>query len=180
MLYLQLFLTFLKIGAFTLGGGYAMIVLIQREVVDRRHWIEEEDFMDMIAIAQSAPGVIAVNAAIFIGWKIGGWKGLVLALLGAVLPSFIIILLIATVFSEFKDNPTIEAIFKGIRPAVVALIAAPLVKMAKASKISWSTAIIPVITALLIWLGGLSPVWIILATIICVLAVMWLQERRKQ
>ncbi|MBP5290727.1 MAG: chromate transporter, partial [Paludibacteraceae bacterium] len=87
---LQLFWTFFKIGAFTLGGGYAMIPLVQREVVDNRRWLGEEEFLDLIALAQSAPGIIAVNTAVFVGYKVGGWRGLVLSVLGATLPSFLI------------------------------------------------------------------------------------------
>lgn len=162
----QLFYTYLKIGTFTLGGGYAMLPLIQREVVDRKGWIDEEEFLNMIALAQAAPGLIAVNSAIFIGWRVGGWKGVCGAVLGAVLPSFLIILAIAMVFRDWKELPAVEAAFKGIRPAVVALIAAPLFKMAKSAKISWTTAIIPVAAALLIWLGHVNPVWVILATIV--------------
>jgi len=165
-LFLQLFFTYLKIGTFTLGGGYAMLPLIQREVVDRKGWIDEEEFLNMIALAQAAPGLIAVNSAIFIGWRVGGWKGVCGAVLGAVLPSFLIILAIAMLFREWKELPAVEAAFKGIRPAVVALIAAPLFKMAKSAKISWLTALIPVIAALLIWLGHVNPVWVILATIV--------------
>ena len=143
-----------------------MLPLIQREVVDRKGWIDEEEFLNMIALAQAAPGLIAVNSAIFIGWRVGGWKGVCGAVLGAVLPSFLIILAIAMLFSEWKELPAVEAAFKGIRPAVVALIAAPLFKMAKSAKISWITALIPVIAALLIWLGHVNPVWVILATIV--------------
>ncbi|MBO4518535.1 MAG: chromate transporter, partial [Paludibacteraceae bacterium] len=117
-MFLQLFWTYLKIGTFTLGGGYAMLPLIQREVVDRKGWIDEEEFLNMIALAQAAPGLIAVNSAIFIGWRVGGWKGVAGAVLGAVLPSFLIILAIAMVFSEWKELPAVEAVFKGVRPAV--------------------------------------------------------------
>ncbi|MCQ2346209.1 MAG: chromate transporter [Paludibacteraceae bacterium] len=127
----QLFWTYLKIGTFTLGGGYAMLPLIQHEVVDKRHWIEEEEFLNMIALAQAAPGLIAVNSAIFIGHRIAGWKGVIATILGAALPSIVIILLIAIYFQQFKNLPTIEAIFKGIRPAVVALIAAAVIRMAR-------------------------------------------------
>ena len=163
---LQLFGTFFKIGAFTLGGGYAMIPLVQREVVDRRGWIAEEEFLDLIALAQSAPGVIAVNTAVFVGYKIAGWRGVVMSVLGATLPSFLIILLIAMCFTRFREYPQVEAVFKGIRPAVVALIAAPLYKMAKAAKITWKNAWIPIAAALLIWLLGISPVLIIVAAIV--------------
>ena len=179
-MFFQLFWTFLKIGTFTLGGGYAMLPLVQREVVDNRHWIDEEEYLTMIALAQAAPGLIAVNSAIFIGWRIGGWKGVCGAVLGAVLPSFCIILAIAMVFSEWKQLPAVEAAFRGIRPAVVALIAAPLVKMAKSAKISWLTAIIPIVAALLIWLGHLNPVWVILASIVLTLIAVYVAERRAK
>ena len=146
-----------------------MLPLIQREVVDRKGWIDEKEFLNMIALAQAAPGLIAVNSAVFIGWRVGGWKGVCGAVLGAVLPSFLIILAIAMVFSEWKDLPAVEAVFKGVRPAVVALIAAPLVKLAKSAKMGWVTALIPISAALLIWLGHVNPVWVILATIILTL-----------
>ena len=155
-----------------------MLPLIQREVVERKKWISEEEFLNMIALAQAAPGLIAVNSAIFIGWRIGGWKGVCGAVLGAVLPSFLIILTIAILFREWKDLPAVEAVFKGVRPAVVALIAAPLFKLAKSAKISWITAIIPIAAALLIWLGHVNPVWVILATIILTLASVAIYERR--
>ena len=178
-MFFNLFWTYLKIGTFTLGGGYAMLPLIQREVVDVRGWIDEEEFLNMIALAQAAPGLIAVNSAIFIGWRVGGWKGVCGAVLGAVLPSFLIILAIAMVFQEWKEYPAVEAAFKGIRPAVVALIAAPLFKMAKSAKISWVTALIPIAAALLIWLGHVNPVWVILATIIITLCSIWLSSYRS-
>ncbi len=178
-MFFQLFYTYLKIGTFTLGGGYAMLPLIQREVVERKKWIDEEEFLNMIALAQAAPGLIAVNSAIFIGWRIGGWRGVCGAVLGAVLPSFLIILAIAMVFSEWKELPAVEAAFKGIRPAVVALIAAPLFKMAKAAKISWLTSLIPIAAALLIWLGHVNPVWVILATIVITLFTEWIIKRNS-
>jgi chromate transporter len=180
MLYLQLFWTYLKIGTFTIGGGYVMLSMIEHEIVQRRQWINQEEFLNMIALAQAAPGLIAVNSAIFIGWRIGGWRGVIATVLGAVLPSFFIILAIAMVFQSYKDHPAVEAVFKGIRPAVVALIAAPLVRMAKSAKITWGTAIIPIAGALLIWLAGLSPVWIILTTVVCAMAYTYRKERVKK
>ena len=188
-MFFRLFWTYLKIGTFTLGGGYAMLPLIQREVVDVQHWIDEEEFLNMIALAQAAPGLIAVNSAVFIGWRIGGWRGVAGAVLGAVLPSFLIILAIAMVFSDWKEQPVVEAAFKGIRPAVVALIAAPLFKLTRTalgqpspdSGRRWvQTALpllIPVAAALLIWLGHVNPVWVILATIVITLLVQWLIDR---
>lgn len=159
---LQLFTIFFKIGAFTIGGGYAMIPLIEAEIVTKKGWVTKEDFLDLLAIAQSAPGVFAVNIAIFIGYRLRGVRGCIVTALGAILPSFLIILCIALFFLRFKENPTVEAIFKGIRPAVVALIAAPTFNLAKAAKINRYTIWIPIISALLIWLLGFSPIWIIL------------------
>lgn len=108
-----------------------MLPLIQREVVEVRKWIDEKEFLNMIALAQAAPGLIAVNSAIFIGHRIAGWKGVVATVLGAVLPSIVIILAIAIWFAQFKELGWVEAVFKGIRPAVVALITAAVVKMAR-------------------------------------------------
>ncbi len=164
-IYWQLFVTFVRIGSFTFGGGYAMIPLIQKEVVDKRKWIEQNEFIDMLAMAQSAPGVMAINTAIFVGYKIKGFKGSLATSLGSALPSFIIILLIAMYFSEFRDNETVARIFMGIRPAVVALIAAPLYNMAKMAGINKFKLLIPLAVVLFIWLLGISPVWIVLAAI---------------
>ena len=157
-----------------------MLPLIQREVVDRQHWIDEDEFLNMIALAQAAPGLIAVNSAIFIGWRIGGWRGVCGAVLGAVLPSFLIILGIAMIFQEWKELPAVEAAFKGIRPAVVALSAAPLFKLSKSAKIGGLTLLIPVVAALLIWFFHVNPVWVILATIIVTLLVVDIVERRRK
>ena len=164
-IYWQMFITFVRIGAFTIGGGYAMIPLIQREVVQVRKWMSPKEFIDMLALAQSAPGVIAINTAIFIGYKIKGVRGSIVTAFGCALPSFVIILLIAMLFTGFKDNPVVERIFKGIRPAVVALIAAPLYNMAKSAGVTWKTIFIPLIAALLIWGLNISPVWVIVAAI---------------
>ena len=180
MLYFQLFWTYLKIGTFTIGGGYVMLSMIEREVVERKGWIDRDEFMNMIALAQAAPGLIAVNSAIFIGWRIGGWRGVIATVLGAVLPSFLIILAIAMLFQDYKDYPAVEAIFKGIRPAVVALIAAPLCRMAKNAKITWTTALIPIAGALLIWLVGLSPIWIIFVTVLATLLYTYLKEKHNK
>lgn len=126
---LKLFGIFAKIGTFTLGGGYAMIPLIQREIVDNQKWLDEDEFMNMIALAQAAPGIIAVNSAIFIGHRIAGWKGLSASVLGAILPSFIIILLIAMVFRNIRQIAAVEAIMRGMRPAVLALLCATVVRL---------------------------------------------------
>lgn len=161
-LYLKLFISFFKIGAFTFGGGWAMIPLIEREVVDKQNWIKREDFVDALAIAQSLPGVLAVNISILIGNKLRGLKGCLMATLGTILPSFLIILAIAIWFVQTYDNPVVERIFKGIRPTVVALIVSPVFSTAKTARINIKTVIIPIIVALSIWLGGVSPIWFVL------------------
>mgnify|MGYP004722003721 FL=1 len=161
-LYLKLFISFFKIGAFTFGGGWAMIPLIERVVVDKQNWIKREDFVDALAIAQSLPGVLAVNISILIGNKLRGLKGCLMATLGTILPSFLIILAIAIWFVQTYDNPVVERIFKGIRPAVVALIVSPVFSTAKTARINIKTVIIPIIVALSIWLGGISPIWFVL------------------
>ncbi len=163
-MYWTLFLTFLKIGVGTIGGGYAMLPLIQREVVDRG-WLSKEDFIDLFSVAQSLPGIFAVNISIFVGYKLKKNMGSVVCALGTILPSFVIILLIATFFTQVQDNEWVEKIFKGLRPAVVALIAVPCITTARSIKLNYLTMIIPIVAALLIWMGGVSPVWIILAAI---------------
>ena len=158
----ELFKTFSKIGAFTFGGGYAMIPMIEAEVVDKHHWISKEEFLDLIAVAQSCPGVFAINISTFIGFKLRRYTGAVVAATGAALPSFLIILLIALFFHRFKDVPWVEAMFNGIRPAVVALIAVPTFNLAKTANITLANCWIPIVTALLIWLLGVNPIIIII------------------
>ena len=161
-IYWDSFKTFFRIGLFTLGGGYAMIPLIEAEVVDKHKWLSKQEFLDVIAIAQSCPGVFAINTSIFIGYKLRKLRGAISCALGTALPSFLIILLIAMFFQQFQDNPIVAAIFRGIRPAVVALIAVPTFNMARSAKLSWLNCWIPIASALLIWALGVSPIYIIL------------------
>ena len=140
-----------------------MIPLIEADVVDKNKWVAREDFLDLMAIAQSCPGIFAVNMSIFIGYKLKGVPGSVVCALGTILPSFLIILGIALFFQQFRDNETVQRIFKGIRPAVVALIAAPTFTMGRSAKINRYNLWIPVVSAILIWLLGFSPIWIIIA-----------------
>ena len=161
--YWEAFKTFFKIGAFTLGGGYAMISIIQNEVVVKKKWIPEDQFVDLIAVAQSCPGVLAANISVFVGYKMRKTLGALVTCLGAILPSFLIILGIALFFHQFMDIPWVAAIFRGIRPAVVALIAAPTFTLAKSAKISLANCWIPIVTAIAIWLLGVNPVYVILA-----------------
>jgi len=166
-IYWDSFLTFFRIGLFTLGGGYAMIPLIEAEVVDKHKWITKEQFLDVIAIAQSCPGVFAINTSIFIGYKLRKLRGAISCALGTALPSFLIILAIAMFFHQFQDNPVVASMFRGIRPAVVALIAVPTFNMARSAKLTWFNGWIPIASALLIWALGVSPIFIILAASIC-------------
>lgn len=161
-IYWTSFRTFFRIGMFTLGGGYAMIPIIQNEIVERHKWMSEDEFLDVLAIAQSCPGVFAINISIFIGYKLRKIKGAVCTCLGTALPSFLIILLIAMFFHSFKDNRIVEAIFRGIRPAVVALIAVPTFNLAKSARITLTNCWIPIACAMAIWAFGVSPILIIL------------------
>lgn len=151
--FFSLFFTFFKIGLFTFGGGWAMISIIEREIVDRHKWLDKNDFLDLLAVAQSLPGILAVNISVAVGDKIKGKAGSVSAALGTILPSFLIILAIAIFLTPetINGNPVLVRIFKGIRPAVVALIIAPVITSAKTAKINWKTVWIPVFVALVIW-----------------------------
>ena len=148
---------------FTIGGGYAMLPLIEREVVKRKKWIDPTEFIDRVAISQSLPGVFAVNLSILTGHKLKGNKGSIVAALGTILPSFFIILLIAMFFRQFNENVYVMKVFQAIRPAVVALIAVPVFSTAKEIGINIRTVIIPIAAAFLIWFWGISPVYIVLA-----------------
>ena len=161
--YIESFKTFFKIGLFTFGGGYAMIPMIEAEVVDKHKWLDKEEFLDIIAISQSCPGVLAINVSVFIGYKLKKIKGAVCSSLGTALPSFLIILAIAMFFHQFEDNKVVSAIFRGIRPAVVALIAVPTFNMAKSARITLINCWIPIACALAIWMLGVSPIYVVLA-----------------
>ena len=164
---LDFFLTCNKIGAFTLGGGYAMIPIIEEEVVNKRKWVEKKDFLDIVAISQSCPGALAINMSAFIGYRMKKVPGAIVTCLATALPSFLIILLIAMFFHQFKDNPVVAAIFRGIRPAVVALIAVPTFKLAKDACITLTNCWIPIGCALATYIFGISPIIIILLAGIC-------------
>ncbi len=139
-----------------------MIPLIEEEVVNKKGWVSKDEMLDMIAIAQSCPGVFAINIAIFIGYKLKKVRGAIATSLGTALPSFLIILAIAMFFQQFEDNRIVAAIFRGIRPAVVALIAVPTFNLGKQAKLNKFTIWIPIVSALAIWLLGVSPIWVII------------------
>ena len=174
---IQLFWAFFKIGAFTFGSGYAMIPMIEKEVVDRRKWFERDDFYDQFALASAAPGPFSLNTAVFVGYKLKGWWGALAAVLGAVIPSFVIILIIAIYLTEFSDNRYVVAAFKGIRPAVIALIAVPFINMLK--KLPWYLMILAIAVALVICYLGVSPIWFILAGAIIGVVLSWYEKPKE-
>ena len=163
--YCDLFATFFKIGTFTIGGGYAMIPLIQREVVERRHWLSETEMLDAIALSQTMPGILAANIAALVGQRLRGVKGALVAVAGNIMMPIVFIILIAALFQRFKDIPAVQHAFMALRPAVVALIAAPVFNLARKAGVTLCTAWIPILAALLIWLLGVSPVLVILAAL---------------
>ena len=173
----HLFLVFAKVGTFTIGGGYAMLPLVEEELV-KRGWISEEDFQDLIVLAQSAPGLLAVNMAIFTGHKIKGLRGSIVSALGAVLPSLLIILLIAIFFTEFKENEFVRRFFQGVRPAAVALILVPAIRMARSGCKSWWTWLIAVASLLGVAFLKVSPIWIILVTISVAVSVSLIRQKK--
>ncbi len=160
---LEMFLTFFKIGAFTFGGGYAMIPIIQEEVVDKKKWIDESEFLDAIALAQGSPGPVAVNTSIFVGYRLKGLPGALASTLGTVLPSFLTILLIAMFFYQYRNNVILDKVFLGIRPAVVALILSAVYKLTKSSKFGYKKLIISLAALLAIVVLGISPIYLVIA-----------------
>ena len=174
---LDLFSVFMKIGAFTIGGGYAMIPLIKDEM-EKRKWIDGEELPDIIALAQSAPGLLAVNVSIFAGYKIRGLKGSIAATVGSVLPSFFIILAMA--FTNFQDNPIVIRIFSGIRPVVVALIASPMISMARKSNKSLSAWLISVISLVLVAFLDISPIYIIITVLVIAYSIAKIKEKQTR
>ena len=139
---ISLFLTFMKIGLFTFGGGYAMIPLIQRETVDNKKWISDEDILEIISIAESTPGPIAINAETFIGYRVGGFWGAFAATIGVALPSFVIITAISFILAEFQSIRWIQYAFNGIRAGVLALIVKALWSMYKKSPKGWAAYVV--------------------------------------
>lgn len=154
----KMFLSFFKIGAFTFGGGYAMIPLIQKEVVDEQKWLDEEEFMDALIVSQSLPGALAVNASTYVGYKVSGIKGALLALLGTILPSMIIILLIAIFFVNFRDNYYVNLAFKGITAAVPMLVLTGVISLFKTLKKTWINYLIIIVAVIALTFFNVHPI----------------------
>ena len=177
--YWQIFLTFGKIGAFTIGGGIPMIAAIKSELIEKG-WLKDEDFLDIITLAQTAPGLFAVNISILTGHKLKGTKGSVVATIASCLPPFLIILFIAMFFTAFKDNEYVLKAFKGIRPVVVALIGVPMIDMIKATKMRWWSWVIVISSMTLVCFLKVSPIYILICVIVMALAVSWYNERFRK
>ena len=175
----KIFWVFAKIGSFTIGGGYAMIPLIRDELV-KRGWLTDEELPDIVALAQSAPGVLAVNMSIFAGHRMRGFKGSLVATLGSILPSFLIILLIAMLFTGYQDKPVVVRIFKGIRPVVVSLILVPMIKMARKGNKTWWSWMISLLVLFLVAFMNYSPIYILLVLIVSAFCFTLLRGRRTQ
>ncbi|MCI5703706.1 chromate transporter [Candidatus Pseudoscillospira sp. SGI.172] len=161
----EIFLVFFKIGLFTIGGGYAMLPIIQREVVETKHWMTDEEFLDAISLTNSLPGPLATNSATFVGYRVARAPGSVAAVLGAATPSVIIILLIAMVFHNIMDYPVTQYIFNGVRPAVAALILYAVVKLAKSAKVgayfNWIVALFGFVAVAVF---GLHPIVVVVCS----------------
>lgn len=176
----SIFLTFLKIGAFTIGGAYAMIPLIRREVVEKHGWITDEDFLDGLAAAQSCPGPIAINLSVYVGLHVRGRWGMAAAVLGTIIPSTVTIILIAELFVHYSEQPLVRKAFHALKPAVVALIVVPLIQMTRSAKLDLTNFWVPVVAMVLVGIFGISPVWLVLATIVFSVAQSLWNARRPQ
>lgn len=173
----QIFRVFAKIGAFTIGGGIPMIAAIKSELVERK-WLNDEDFIDIITLAQTAPGLFAVNISILTGHRLRGTKGSVVATIASCLPPFLIILLVAMFFTSFQDNEYIIRAFKGIRPVVVALIGVPMITMIKATKMRWWSWVVVISSMVLVCFLKVSPIYILICTIVVAAFISWWNNRR--
>lgn len=179
MLLLELFLTFAKVGVMTFGGGYAMLPILQREVVENKKWATEEELADYFAIGQCTPGVIAVNTATFIGRKTAGIAGGVIATLGVVFPSLVIITALAGVIQLFAENPIVKNAFAGIRVCVCVLIFNSVLKLGKSSIKDWVTTGIFAVILFLSVFTNISPVLFVLIAAVCGIAAKRLEAKKK-
>ena len=174
----QIFLVFAKIGAFTIGGGIPMIAAIKSELVERK-WLNDEDFIDIITLSQTAPGLFAVNISILTGYKLRGTKGSIVATIASCLPPFLIILMVAMFFTAFQDNEYIIRAFKGIRPVVAALIGVPLITMIKATKMKWWSWTVMLISLVLVTFLKVSPIYILVCVIVVAAYISWHKNREE-
>ncbi len=176
----QVFLSFFKIGAFTFGGGYAMIPLIQQEAVEKRHWVTDEDILEVVAIAESTPGPIAINSATFVGYKAAGVLGSVCATLGVVLPSFVIILVLSFILRQFQEVQAVQYAFQGIRAGVLALLIKALWTMYKKSPKGWPAYVVMGGSFVLTAIFNINVLFVIIGCAVFGLATSLYLERRAK
>lgn len=176
----QVFASFFKIGAFTFGGGYAMIPLIQKEAVEKRQWVTDEDILDIIAIAESTPGPIAINSATFVGYKAAGVLGSVCATMGVVLPSFVLILLLSYVLQEFREFKPVVYAFNGIRAGVLALLVKALWTMYKKSPKGWPAYVVMAGAFILTAIFDFNVIFVIIGCAVFGLVTSFIMERRAK
>lgn len=162
--WLQLYVAFFKVGLLTIGGGYAMLPIIERELVQDKKWMTMEEILESYSVAQSLPGVIASNTAVFVGYRLAGFWGAVISVLGVITPSILIILGIAAVFTQIENLEIVQKAFKGIRIAVLALLCLSMVRMLKASIVDWVTLVIAIAGFLFVMFFGGSPIIVIIAS----------------
>lgn len=160
---IKLFNIFFKIGLFTLGGGYAMLPVIETEIVETNKWMTEDEFLEVLAMAQSLPGPLAVNTATFVGYRLNKTKGALVCCLGTVLPSFLIILLIASLLKPFYESPLVVQFFKGVRPAVAGIIMTAVYRLKKGIDVSFFSGIMVVFSILAIAVFHLNPILVIVS-----------------
>jgi len=158
----KLYVAFFKIGLFTFGGGYAMLPLMQNELVDKNGWVEEEELLDYFTISQVMPGIIAVNTATFVGDKLRGWLGAVVSMLGVITPSIIIITIIAMLFTQFASLEPVAHALAGIRIAVAALMVATIIRLAKSGMKNWLAIVLCITAFILVTIVKLSPAYVVL------------------
>ena len=175
---IDLFFTFCRIGGLTFGGGYAMLPIIQKEIVEEKKWATEEEVLDYYAVGQCTPGIIAVNTATFIGYKVHGIIGAIVAPLGVVFPSLIIITIIAALLKNFANYSIVQHAFSGIRVVVIALIVSSILKLAKTSIKNSTTLIIAIIAFILVAFVNLSPIYIVIAAACIGLILKFIRGRK--
>ncbi|MDP5274820.1 chromate transporter [Chengkuizengella axinellae] len=174
----QIFITFLKIGPVTFGGGYAMIPLIEREVVERRKWVKTQDITDIFAVAESVPGAIAINTATFIGYRLAGIPGAIAAMAGVMLPTFMIVIVLSIFFLRVQNHPKVEAAFIAIRATIVALITYAAIKIGKISIIDKSTVVLAILTVVTMYFVHIHPIALILFGGIIGIGIILIKQKR--
>lgn len=176
-LLIELFLTFFKIGPVTFGGGYAMIPLIEKEVIERRQWMKPEEIADILAVSESIPGAIAINTSTFIGYRMAGIRGAIAAMAGVLLPTFLIVVLLSIFFLNVQDHPKMAAAFVAIRATIVALIAYAAVVIGRTALLDKSTVILMLLTVGAMFFLKIHPVLLIIAGAIMGIIVVALKRK---